>query len=1154
VISLETARQLLDFAGGGPDSASRVSERQARDQLEGTVAIHNILEQHRVAYLADEVGMGKTYVALGAFALFRHFNPAFRMLVIAPKENIQRKWTKELRNFVRNNVTFADQRVKAVHGAPARPPVICENLLHLVRETTLDPDRDFFARLTSFSFGLGKDDTGWRQKRDRLLAMLPWLDPDLFKLHSKDAFKENFARAVCCALPVFDLVIIDEAHNLKGGLTSKASRNRVLTLAMGRELPGAGKAASGFKQFGPRARRVLLLSATPLEDDYRHVWNQLACFGLEDVVAGLEDSDKDEEAKKGILSKILIRRVNAVHVVDQRLTKNQYRREWRGGGVEVHDEPLSAADERQQLVVALVQKKVSELLSSERFNNSFQVGMLASFESFLRTAGVKDSEDSTFDDAEQTDDAAEREGIDVNAVNSLARSYWNRFGRELPHPKMDALVRTLRDSFATGEKALVFVRRVASVRELQQKLETEYDDWLMARLRVEVRAELREQLEARFEAYHRERREKTQVEEPASPSPADEADDDTEPVRPDDANQGGNETFFAWFFRGEGPPGTLSGAELSYRLNTPRYALASFFLDNWVATLLDVPPEGVLDALRKALGTTESELRTDLEQAAGRVTPLRSRLPHEELFMAFQHAALSLLAAHRGALGSRAQVVLEELFDMPVVASRSIPLGDWVGTATFFTELRKRPSLRDALWPTERPDHFRAMFRRSELRRELIASMFRLGHSLIDLWVLYVNHVGRLEARAAERTEHNARELAAAVLGMLETQRGASGLTAWSELRDAASHFDLIVDTNLSSLWDRRLTEATNEIGKVLREQQPVGGMSGTVNGTLVRQFRMPGYPLVLVTTDLLQEGEDLHLFCSRVYHYGISWMPSSLEQRIGRIDRVRSQTERRLMSAESAPGGPDLLQVYYPYLRETVEVFQVARVFERLNRFIRLMHESFGGAEDEGERKIDIQFEAQRGFRLIVPITESLKSSFPVRRELIAGPRTSLPVDRRSEANILQRFYELERRLAERMTIEWRQRAAPNALVGSLIAPRQQPFTLLLHSIEGRLNVRCVSPVGRVDPRTDTERIAREARSLPARIGAVYDPRFKQYDLTVEGDVLLNDPALDADRVQWLVSSVSGAADRLEEILLAIDRDAVEFAEDLQREADFER
>ena len=78
----------------------------------------------------------------------------------------------------------------------------------------------------------------------------------------------------------------------------------------------------------------------------------------------------------------------------------------------------------------------------------------------------------------------------------------------------------------------------------------------------------------------------------------------------------------------------------------------------------------------------------------------------------------------------------------------------------------------------------------------------------------------------------------------------------------------------------------------------------------------MPGYPLVLVTTDLLQEGEDLHLFCSRVHHYGISWMPSSMEQRIGRIDRVRSQTERRLMQVDTVPKGDELLQVFIPNTR----------------------------------------------------------------------------------------------------------------------------------------------------------------------------------------------------------------------------------------------
>jgi superfamily II DNA or RNA helicase len=113
VIDIVTARELIDF------NASNIGKARAEEQLAGAVAMHNILERHNVAYLADEVGMGKTYVALGAMALFRHFSPEFRVLVIAPRENIQRKWMKELGNFAKNNVRFPDLRVKSLRGGPA---------------------------------------------------------------------------------------------------------------------------------------------------------------------------------------------------------------------------------------------------------------------------------------------------------------------------------------------------------------------------------------------------------------------------------------------------------------------------------------------------------------------------------------------------------------------------------------------------------------------------------------------------------------------------------------------------------------------------------------------------------------------------------------------------------------------------------------------------------------------------------------------------------------------------------------------------------------------------------------------------------------------------------------------------------------------------
>ena len=484
---------VIDLDAAGSSSISRGSaSATAQEQLRGAVAIHNILRKHRVAYLADEVGMGKTYVALGALALFRHFDPSFRVLVIAPRENIQRKWQKELRNFTSNNVKVDDLRVRAPDGRPGRPLVNCGNLIDLVNEASLDPNRDFFLRMTSFSLPLGKSSDDWKRTRDGLRRHLPWLSDDAFDLRNKEQFKKNFARALCCALPKFVLVIVDEAHNFKHGFSTHSSaRNRVLGEAFGRHPADDPPNPCLFPGYGPRTERVLLLSATPLEETYRHVWNQLDLFGLAGPFGDLKGDDVSEDQKKKVAGEFLVRRVTSIRVGGLEHTKNMYRREWRSGGVAKHDEPIRIEDERQRLVVALVQKKVSELLSGKRFNRPFQIGMLASFESFPETARLKrnddDDEAPVFDDSEQTEVLVEREGMDVRDLNRLARDYSKTFnGRTLPHPKMDAVVDSLATAWITGAKALVFVRRVASVKELKRKLDGRYDDWLIPTLRARL--------------------------------------------------------------------------------------------------------------------------------------------------------------------------------------------------------------------------------------------------------------------------------------------------------------------------------------------------------------------------------------------------------------------------------------------------------------------------------------------------------------------------------------------------------------------------------------------------------------------------------------------------------------------------------------------
>jgi hypothetical protein len=1168
VIDLGTARQLLDFRG----TTRSITDEAAEEQLRGAVALHNTLASRKVAYLADEVGMGKTYVALGALALFRHFNPLFRLLVIAPRENIQRKWLKEQRNFVRNNVRFADLRVKAVHGAPARPAVACHNLLELVRDASLNPDRDFFTRLSSFSLPVGAGRESVQRYRRELLSHLPWadskaLDIDLREKDTVKTFKDSFARAVCAALPIFDLVIVDEGHNLKHGFgPSVSARNRVLALTFGHP----SEHAKGFRGYGPRARRVLFLSATPLENDYVQLWNQLDVFGFGGAAPELISKSASDDERRACAQQFLIRRVTEMKVGEARLTKNLYRREWRQGGVSSHDEPLAVAEadrDRQRLVVALVQKKVSEVLGHERFNNSFQIGMLASFESFLETAKAKPKEDdeqaSTFDDGEQTDDLDERLGVDVGSLNSLARSYRRQFGRELPHPKMDALVENLAAGLPRGRKALVFVRRVASVKELQAKLEERYDDWLIGRLRRDLPSELFTRIEKVFGDYRAERIERRRRQLVVASGDAGELEEEGAPryVVPDELDSGGLDSFFAWFFRGEGPPRIFSGAALQRRFSQATSAVSTFFEDNVVAWLLDARPGGVLNALADCVATTLNDVVPDLIARAERRLPAGRKdrkVGRLDLFLAIQEAALELLAERPGRLQERARIVLQSIGAGPAPVARGSRAPEnaerRLEEPTFFTELRARSALCHLLWPDSAEADFRSAFRERELRRMLLSGTARLGHAFIDLWTLAVRQLGSLNVGIRQDEEDGTSGLIDAYLDELERQMtsGDAEFRAFRELQMAAENFGLIVNVNVPDLWRTPLPEAARTIGRLLGRQQPIGGMFGEINQTLVRQFRLPGYPFVLITTDLLQEGEDLHTFCSAVYHYGISWMPSSMEQRIGRIDRVNSESERRLTRLNGHPDGDHKLQVYYPHLRDTVEVLQVERVLERMNRFIRLMHRDL--AQPEGERKqVHIPDEILRLHRDIAPITEPLRTAFPIRDELLRATPRPLAASQTAADGLLARFYRLRTASLGGLQIDWETSHPEDALVGTVHRKgRHQPFTLLLRSFEGRLLLRCVSPIGAWDWETNLAEISRIAFPLAVQIATSFDDKRQAHLLSAEAEVLLADEQSDSARTAWLIDTVTAAADQLETIVVPrADQSLQDVHEALDRESD---
>lgn len=91
----------------------------------------------------------------------------------------------------------------------------------------------------------------------------------------------------------------------------------------------------------------------------------------------------------------------------------------------------------------------------------------------------------------------------------------------------------------------------------------------------------------------------------------------------------------------------------------------------------------------------------------------------------------------------------------------------------------------------------------------------------------------------------------------------------------------------------------------------------------------------------VLAEGVDLHLDCRYVLHHDLSWNPSTLEQRTGRVDRLGAKAER--------VGKP--IEVFLPYLEGTQDEKMYRVVRDRERWFQVVMGEKFATDEFSTER-----------------------------------------------------------------------------------------------------------------------------------------------------------------------------------------------------------
>ncbi|MFP4621567.1 MAG: helicase-related protein [Bacteroidales bacterium] len=950
----------------------KVAERQFQVILKGFNHLYN---HGNFLYVADEVGLGKTYIALGIASLLRHFSgkpEKYQDLIMVPRKNLQYKWQKDLNNFIRNNYIREDNLVKTVTGQT----VGRQKLYHKLEITPGDTPAYFLYRHSSFSLASSDEDESWKEK---LKAHLPEEKQLLFdkicrKLRKEDDIyiKRAYGYILNTLFPPTEMVIVDEAHYYKHGVGEDVSIRNQIVSRMFRgytdkyDLEMLDHFPELKEQISPKVDRLIFLSATPMDKSLIEIKRQMDCF-LEDAnhpFAHLNNLDQ-EDAEKEInrcIHQFMIRGVMNFRLNNREFSRNQYRFEHRFGNVRKtnYDSFQTLTDNKQALIMGLVQYKTIRELKNKN-NNSFEMGLLAGFESF----GKK----SEFD-TETSSSRREREAKDQDVIENLVNSYRKAFNEYPPHPKQDNLAEVLLESMINQEKSLVFVRRIASVMELEKKLSDRYSQYLIDKIKRIKGTKRNRELDMLLKSY-RERNLREDIEHVfdmlaerlISELEKEERLELINWHRPDEEytlrTSIRADLKELYDSNGEELPDHLMRQHRNYQEELREHGKRQRSRMN--AFLKETARELLLNISRKniVLGDEEEEGIPTEEQANEEKSPYF----FHRYFL--QEGKKFKTQSYKKDWYEINYLLIGEAFDLFDIDYEQL-LKEPVSTAQKPTEVslfriakdnmenairsgRKKPAEPDPFYRKETflthlllnedlcreefkkwlenrrhyldAGHYTRFFDELENLAEMPRGIFRNGSGLVPAYVAYSLNDFKKE-----------------LVNLLQSEFSFVLREVCQIIRD----YDRILDNNFS---DR------SRIRYTLFQQLPVSGVSGEHKKDVSKaaaQFRMPGYPYVLISTDMLKDGEDLHLYCKNVYHYGIAWNPSDMEQRNGRIDRIDSLTYRQIKQDERQIE-QDIpferkMQVFYPYLRDTLEVNQMVVLFKGMDHFINIFYREISG------------------------------------------------------------------------------------------------------------------------------------------------------------------------------------------------------------------
>lgn len=924
--SVERVQKLLDFGCGGRFGATSAMVSM---QTEGVAALCEILRKRHVAYLADEVGLGKTMQALGVATCVSQGRSDARVLVISPRKIVQNGWESEHARFTNYVLQDKSCAMELQFHESLRDWFACgpgTSGLHLLRHSS-------FTRPVFNCKGNWKESLRASSLPDALCESLDRQQPVRTGEPGRD-YNLAFARGVNKWLKKqeiqFDLIVVDEAQCLRN--LKQQQTNSVLQAL----LDGLGD-------------NWLFLSATPAHSGVHNIQTVLNEYAGRGLLISNE-CVKDLERMKSTLKDYMIRRPRVFIVGDSTVHKSEYRKD-DDQSLKLHcQDPLSL------LSIALVQKHLAQTLGSD--GGRFRSGFIASFESLedsLRNRGAHsvmvtapavevEEEQLEAGDFYMEHHAVANEPLapDEGYVSAISRDFQRRFGIGLPHPKLDGVEADLaKSAFGDpeagdpgGTKSVVFCRRLSSVSALRERLIRRYLAGIQARcLRVWGK-----QLDwdAMMGSAGSEASAAVADQSGQHPSLGEVEWDAVNRVR--QAQAEGN-----WLYK--------------FRMTFAdgRNVLALEL--NWFERLCRETGIPVGEAAAKVP-------KRLWEQAQAMATRQRRRYRAEQ---ARYLAWLALKECGREVFGmSAAQVarwtsLLEPLLGIPAqqesLQQRVIDDSELLTFRSIWTLVEEGADAAVHL-----PGSNRGCTDEDIQWRKIVATVIgqylRLTDAAIDMYF----------AERKDGKDSLQRNFTSWLLG---SDGDAVRLRQiWKEW---IAHRVLIFSSAVGEkVTVTSATLATKDSFDFLNNLDPVVGITGSAGGhrRALQQFNTPGMPFVMIGTDTIREGVNLHLFCDRVMHYGMPWTAGDMEQRIGRVDRFFGRIERRLQTRTQ--GAEVALHILYPYLQDTAEQQQIRAVMYRRRESEAVTDGAFSSAHKELQSK-QIELDA-----VLVPEAEKSRNAGP--------------------------------------------------------------------------------------------------------------------------------------------------------------------------------